>query len=227
MLFNQLSLSWRLSPYLVTCLGCTGSRIFGSGLIRIHIGSRDVGSGRIQIGIQHDSCLWKHIWRKMSKVSATTGEKLLFLNHILKHLDWLSIWILVKSFRTSTSCRCWQFVYDSDYSILCSSGVQKLLTDIVCHQQLNIHSVAFCVNYVIYDLSRKILSSVSLRLHFVSVSIAKCWQARVFWGLMYYRKVGNLQIQKFRSTKSTGSGSGAPLYFLLIFCIYCRNLTFI
>ena len=44
---------------------------------------------------------------------------------------------------------------DNDYCILCSSGVQKLLTDIVCHQQLNIHSVAFlCVNSVIYDLSK-------------------------------------------------------------------------
>ena len=87
----------------------------------------------------------------------------------------LSVWVLVKSSRTSTCCRCWHFVYDNDYSILCSSGVQKLLTDTVCHQQLNIHSVAFlCVNYVI-------LSSVSLRLHFVFISIAKCWQARVFW----------------------------------------------
>jgi len=32
-----------------------------------------------------------------------------------------------------------------DYSILCSSGVQKLLTDVVCHQQLNINIVAFSV----------------------------------------------------------------------------------
>jgi len=80
---------------------------------------------------------------KRARLLPKTGIKLLFLHHNLKHLDWLSVWILVKSFTTSTSCRCWQFVYDNDYSILCSSGVQKLLTDIVCHQQLNIHSVAF------------------------------------------------------------------------------------
>jgi len=70
---------------------------------------------------------------------------LLFLHHNLKHLDWLSVWLLVKSFRNSTSCRCWQFVYDNNYSTLCSSGVQKLLTDVVCHQQLNINIVAFSV----------------------------------------------------------------------------------
>ena len=83
---------------------------------------------------------------------------------------------------------------------------------------------------------------MSLRLHFVSVLIAKCWQARVFWSLIYYWKVGNLQIQKLGSgriqihprswdvgsgrirtgsTKATGypagsgSGSGAPLSVML------------
>jgi len=43
------------------------------------------------------------------------------------------------------------------------------------------------VNYVIYDLSKKNFEW----LHFVSVSLGKCWQAGVFWSLMYYWKVGN------------------------------------
>jgi len=67
---------------------------------------------------------------------------------------------------------------------------------IVCHQQLNIHSVAFLCQLRHLWPIKKNWSSVSLRLHFVSVSIAKCWQARVFESLMYYWKVENLQIQK-------------------------------
>jgi len=69
-------------------------------------------------------------------------------------------------------------------------------------------SVCWVVNYVTYDLSQKNLSSVLLRLHFMSVSIAKCWQATVFWSLMYYWK---LKTCKYKNSDPAGSylGSGS------------------
>ena len=46
-----------------------------------------------------------------------------------------------------------------------------------------------------------------LRLHFMSVSIAKCWQATVFWSLMYYLK---LETCKYKNSDPAGFylGSG-------------------